>query len=580
MMMMVMVMTISGVYHHLYDVENGDESILEKATMEVREFTQSDTFNASQVFLVTWDRVRQRYRYYNDYDQECCYHSDWNNWETYNQIILDPPYAGAALAYNPAFWSQRDLYQLEDREPHDVCCKQASMDKFCRKFYKVRPIGECRANIPFRFSWMFGDPHIETLDGAQYTFNGWGEYTMVSLTTPEVNFTLQGRTGLAETGNGTLTNATVFTAFGAEENNARVFVGLEPGEKDSMVIYASGTDHSVQFQQNADFEVETDSLLLARDNNSLVITFSSSISLSVSVGIKSLDISVTMPLEYQNQTTGLLGNFNGVKDDDFILPNGTALSSNLTEREVYYQFGPEWSVTDSTTVMRYGPREGHSDYDHPEFTPIFLDEQPADVMQAAEDRCGTANIACVFDFIATGSAEFADASRETLETAEKTDKQSKNTIPRIEAPDNITVTSGSPTIISVTGYDDDGDDITYRLADDADGSLQIDPSTGQINATLNATKPTAIRLVVDGHTCTDVNECAEKTDDCEQVCNNTVEGLPAGWKGENCQEDVDECADDPTVCGEDRVCANNNGSYSCSCREGYTQKANGECEAL
>ncbi len=35
-----------------------------------------------------------------------------------------------------------------------------------------------------------GDPHINTLDGADYTFNGWGEYTLSEIG----NFTFQGRT--------------------------------------------------------------------------------------------------------------------------------------------------------------------------------------------------------------------------------------------------------------------------------------------------------------------------------------------------------------------------------------------------
>ena len=38
---------------------------------------------------------------------------------------------------------------------------------------------------------MFGDPHIVTLDGYQYTFNGKGEFILVE--TLDGSFTLQGR---------------------------------------------------------------------------------------------------------------------------------------------------------------------------------------------------------------------------------------------------------------------------------------------------------------------------------------------------------------------------------------------------
>ena len=80
---------------------------------------------------------------------------------------------------------------------------------------------------------MFGDPHIKTLDGEQYTFNGLGEYVMLSIATGKLDFLLQGRTGQAETANGTITNATVFTAFAMREGDAVVQVELEPSEKKS-----------------------------------------------------------------------------------------------------------------------------------------------------------------------------------------------------------------------------------------------------------------------------------------------------------------------------------------------------------
>jgi len=47
-----------------------------------------------------------------------------------------------------------------------------------------------------------------------------------------------------------------------------------------------------------------------------------------------------MPQELKDiQLAGLLGNVNGNPDDEFQLPNGTILSSNMSQEEIYYQFG-------------------------------------------------------------------------------------------------------------------------------------------------------------------------------------------------------------------------------------------------
>lgn len=81
-------------------------------------------------------------------------------------------------------------------------------------------------NIYFHLAWFFGDPHITTLDGHQYTFNGYGEYTMMRIN-KETGFELQARTDLATNENGTTINATIFSAFAAEDHTgARVQVAM------------------------------------------------------------------------------------------------------------------------------------------------------------------------------------------------------------------------------------------------------------------------------------------------------------------------------------------------------------------
>ena len=41
---------------------------------------------------------------------------------------------------------------------------------------------------------------------------------------------------------------------------------------------------------------------------------------------------------------------------------------------------------------------------------------------------------------------------------------------------------------------------------------------------------------------------------------------------------MDECAEDPDVCGEGKLCINNVGSYTCTCPEGYAENSGGVCE--
>ena len=74
------------------------------------------------------------------------------------------------------------------------------------------------AHILF-IAWGWGDPHITTLDGCRYTFNGWGEYVL--LRTNSSDFEFQGRTEPAAN-----SDATIFSAFVLSEGNDTVEVNL------------------------------------------------------------------------------------------------------------------------------------------------------------------------------------------------------------------------------------------------------------------------------------------------------------------------------------------------------------------
>jgi hypothetical protein len=68
--------------------------------------------------------------------------------------------------------------------------------------------------VPITTAWGYGDPHVNTLDGLTYTFNGLGEYYLMKTT--DDAFTLQARTQQAiDSQTGQATYATIYTGFAA-----------------------------------------------------------------------------------------------------------------------------------------------------------------------------------------------------------------------------------------------------------------------------------------------------------------------------------------------------------------------------
>ena len=73
-------------------------------------------------------------------------------------------------------------------------------------------------------AWFWGDPHINTLDGRMYSFNGLGEYTMLEYNNNDT-FVLQARTGKAFNNSEPVETGTVFTGFAATQGITVVNLG-------------------------------------------------------------------------------------------------------------------------------------------------------------------------------------------------------------------------------------------------------------------------------------------------------------------------------------------------------------------
>ena len=184
-------------------------------------------------------------------------------------------------------------------------------------------------------AFAFGDPHIVTLDGHQYTFNGKGEYTY--LETIDGSFVSQCRLEQAVDASGLLTQATVFTAIVAKTNTSDV-VQMEVVNGNEIEICVNGVV--------LDFSITTSQwyagvAVTRRVNGTVSLSFDGGYFMEVGGENDILSLmKVTLPDRERGRTQGLLGNYNGNSSDDLI-PRGASepipVGSSL--QEIHNQFG-------------------------------------------------------------------------------------------------------------------------------------------------------------------------------------------------------------------------------------------------
>ena len=187
--------------------------------------------------------------------------------------------------------------------------------------------------------WWFGDPHIVTLDGHKYTFNGKGDYIL--LDTNDNSFTLHGRMEEASTVDGSAaTGGTVFTALAARQSDSDTVQFELNGE-----LYPRINGVVDRFT-DLNEKTFTNVTIKRLGNDSFSAAFSSGVYIEVrAVTESSLTpyisvVIVSMPTSYQGQTRGLMGNYNGEPADDLVpRSGGEPLPLNSSLSTLHWNFG-------------------------------------------------------------------------------------------------------------------------------------------------------------------------------------------------------------------------------------------------
>uniref|UniRef100_A0A8C5N0K9 Uncharacterized protein n=1 Tax=Leptobrachium leishanense TaxID=445787 RepID=A0A8C5N0K9_9ANUR len=319
-------------------------------------------------------------------------------------------YLADPKTYIKYFWNtvlpaQRMKYKAMEIDPYNACCKYSGSANLCGLYREKRPLDSCAQYVPPQTGFLFGDPHINTLDGVPYTFNGLGEFTLANIKDENHNivFRLQGRTAIAGNGNGT-SNATYFVGLAAYTTSGDQVQWTLLNDNATRLSY-NGTiipltdnvtyvDH-VAFERTASGEVKA--------------SFNNGISISVTATLGILNFVLTLSSVHHNRTEGLLGLYNGNPNDDFMFANGNTLpyngTLNLKESELF-TYGMTWKTTPENSIFTYDKTNNESwyTYNNNTFVPSFFDEllstSDSETLQKANETC-EGNMNCLFDILST-----------------------------------------------------------------------------------------------------------------------------------------------------------------------------------
>ena len=125
-------------------------------------------------------------------------------------------------------------------------------------------------------------------------------------------------------------------------HNIAIYITLQIGSEDDKlyVLVNSHNVTSVLTEINSTYNGTDESIqILREDTNSISCVFSNGISIVISAVQGVLNIVAIVPPSWKGSTKGLLGNYNGNKDDDFV-PRGAdnSLPGTITDRIVHFNF--------------------------------------------------------------------------------------------------------------------------------------------------------------------------------------------------------------------------------------------------
>ncbi|XP_055976776.1 sushi domain-containing protein 2 [Sorex fumeus] len=342
--------------------------------------------------------------------QQCCYTAEGTQLLTADSTSGSTPDRGHDWGSPP--------YRAPPRVPglshwlYDVlsfyyCCLWAPE---CPRYMRRRRSSDCRRYQPPRIASAFGDPHFITFDGANFTFNGHGEYVLVEAQLTDLR--VHGRAQPDGTTRRAQTRGTGLKAVAVQEADSDV-LEVRLGAQGQLQVLLNQEILRLGEQSWMDLK---GMFLSVVEGKSVSVMLASGAGLEVSNQGSFLNVRVLLPQKFLSSTQGLFGTLNNNATDDFTLRNGQVLSHKATSRELF-PFGADWAVKNESSLLTYdspylvntflrGPKHD------PNYIPLFHEEITLSPSQAADAaRVCASDQFCTFDMVATGNVDVANATR-------------------------------------------------------------------------------------------------------------------------------------------------------------------------
>jgi hypothetical protein len=292
---------------------------------------------------------------------------------------------------------------------------------------------------PIDDSSSSGEPHFITFDKVHYDFMGYGEYWLLR----SKSASIQARqTGFPVTGY----KYTWLKAVVIECGNTTFQVELDERQEYlnsfQVLLYRDKEPYSLtQNRKN----VVLSSSMTASFGKKKASRFTLNVqctTIAVNLSMQSwtvfdpnrmtMNIKVSTLCNGEEQMTGLLGNCNGNKDDEYITPGETSpvILPGASMSDIYHKFGEKWRITEDESMFVY-PTANRSfkffNEPPPDFEPMLEEPDPKTFPQEVQDACQS-SIECYINYNASGLLEIALGAKEATEQlfADATVLQSPN----------------------------------------------------------------------------------------------------------------------------------------------------------